>query len=81
MQMLQILFYSSKFNVYTKFHEVYFTFEQVTVWNIEDRSNPKEKHIAALIGILLFFHNLQTSISFFVCTQARNYLISTKGDS
>lgn len=59
----------------------YFTFEQVTVWNIEDRSNPKEKHIAALIGILLFFHNLQTSISFFVCTQARNYLISTKGDS
>ncbi|KAK2553802.1 hypothetical protein P5673_024784 [Acropora cervicornis] len=54
------------------------TLSKVTVWNIEDRSNPKEKHIAALIGILLFFHNLQTSISFFVCTQARNYLISTK---
>lgn len=34
----------------------------LAVWNIQDRSNPKEKHIAALIGILLFFHNLQTSI-------------------
>lgn len=62
MQMLQILFNSSKFNVYTKFDEVYFTFEQVTVWNIQDRSNPKERHIAALIGVLMFFHNLQTSI-------------------